>query len=67
MVQLSVEFLKDEFGEDCLEVAFSLGLPSAESVSRHPTPFMKTRLGDGIYLDCHLLVEIHLRNKICCL
>lgn len=25
----------------------------------------KTRRRDDIYLDCHLLVEIHLHDKIC--
>lgn len=36
-----------------------------KSVPHLDTPFAKTRLCDDIYLDRHLLVEIHLHDKIC--
>lgn len=35
------------------------------SVPHHDTPFAKTSRCDDIYLDRHLLVEIHLHDKIC--
>lgn len=47
---------------------YSQGLPHTESnrVSpHHDTPFAKTRQCGDIYPDRHLLVEIHLHDKIC--